>query len=194
MVEGLEISRKSEALMVLKQAFTEHPMLPLGTPIEKTEAFLELVIDTFAATNETCLYGIRHEGSLACVSFVADSQIEPTGKAKIQFFFRLFRIMGWWLTMDFIKVMANQPKYEASYLDLFLLGTLPGMQGEGLGRAMLQFLFNYALENGYGGIVLDVAKGTPAHRFYLTEGFVVEKEFSLRNIILSHMRRDNDPG
>jgi GNAT superfamily N-acetyltransferase len=143
-VEKLDISQKSEALGVLKQAFATHPMLPPGTPIETIEAMLELIIDSFGTTEKAHLYGIRKEGVLACVSFSVDPHCEPKGIAMIHFFFRLFRILGWRLTKDFAGALSKRPKYEDPYLDLTLLGTLPAYHGQGLGRTMLQFLYDFA--------------------------------------------------
>ena len=192
MVERLDISQKSEVLGVLRQAFATHPMLPPGTPIETTEAMLELIIDSFGPTEKARLYGIRKECALACVSFSVDPHNEPKGIAIIHFLFRLFRILGWRLTKDFVRALSKRPKYEDSYLDLTLLGTLPTYHRQGLGRKMLRFLYDFAKEQDYCGVILAVAKDTPAHYFYLKEGFVIDKEVSLDTIALCNMRRDND--
>lgn len=192
MVEKLDMSQKAEALDVLKKAFASHPMFPPGTPQATTEAFLELIIDSFGHTEDTWLYGIRKEGKLACVSFSLDSCCEPKGIAMILFFLRLFRILGWRLTKDFVRAFAKRPKYDDPYLDLMLLGTLPENHGQGLGRAMLRFLYGFAKDHGYHGIILGVAKDTPAQRFYLKEGFIVNSTTSLSGLSLCHMRRDKD--
>ncbi|MHC4891474.1 MAG: GNAT family N-acetyltransferase [Planctomycetota bacterium] len=190
MIERLDISQKSEALGVLKQAFATHPMLPPNTPIQTTGAMLELMIDTFR-TEKAYLFGIRKEGTLACVSFSVDAHYEPKALAIIWFFFRLFRIAGWRLTKDFVRAFSKRPKYKDSYLELILLGTLPACHGQGLGRMMLQFLYDFSKERGYHGIILGVAKDTPAYLFYLRERFVVDKEVSLGSIRLCNTRRVN---
>lgn len=191
MIEKLDISQKSEILAVLKQAFTTHPMLPLGTPMQTTEAMLKLMIDTFGRTEKTYLYGIRKEGTFACVSFSLDAHYEPKGMAMILFFLKLFRILGWRLMKDFIYAFSVRPKYKYSYLDLTLLGTLPAYHGQGLGRMMLRFLFDFAKEHGYQGIILGVTKETPAYHFYLKEGFIVDKEVLSTSIPACWMRREN---
>ena len=192
MVEKLDISRQPEALGVLKQAFATHPMLPPETPIETTEALLELIIDSFGAGENAHLYGIRKEGTLACVSFSVNPHHEPKGLALIHFFFRLFWILGWRLTRDFIRALAKRPEYEDPYLDLTLLGTLPACHGQGLGRTMLRFLYDVAKEHGYRGLILGVAADTPAHGLYLKEGFVADNQVTLGRVTLCNMRRDND--
>jgi ribosomal protein S18 acetylase RimI-like enzyme len=174
--EKLDIADKAEMLGVLRQAFATHPMLPQGTPVQTTEAML---------------YGIRKEGILACVSFSVDAHYEPKGIAMIWFFLRLFQILGWQLTKNFISVFSHRPKYMNSYLDLTLLGTLPDYHGQGLGRMMLRFLYDFARDNVYHGIILGVAKETPAYHFYIKEGFAVDKEVFLANMLLCHMRREN---
>ncbi len=189
MIEKLDISHKSEIISVLKQAFATHPMLPPNTPIQTTEAMLELMIESFGGTEKAYFFGIRKEGTLACVSFLVDAHYEPKGIAIILFFFRLFRILGWRLTKDFIHAFSKRPKYKDSYLDLTLLGTLPIHHGQGLGRMMLRFLYDFTNEHGYDGVILGVAKDTPAYHLYLKEGFVIDKEVSLGNMPLCYMRR-----
>ncbi len=179
-------------LKVLKQAFASHPMLPPGTPIKKTEAMLELLIDSFGRAGKAYFYGILKDGELACVSFSVDSRYEPKGIAMAQFFFKFFRILGWKLTKDFIIGLSKRPKYKDPYFDLTLLGTLPDHHGKGLGKAMLGFLYDVAKKDGYSGVILGVAKETPAYHFYLKEGFVVDKEVSIGGMPLCHMRRKNN--
>ena len=189
-IEKLDISDKSEILGVLRQAFATHPMLPQGTPVQTTEAMLELMIDSFGGKGKSHLYGIRKQGILACVSFSVDAHYELKGIPMIWFFFRLFRILGWHLTKNFISVFSKRPKHTNSYLDLTLLGTLPDYHGQGLGRMMLRFLYDFARDKGYHGIILGVAKETPAYHFYVKEGFVVDKEVFFGNMLLCHMRRE----
>lgn len=162
MIERLDISERAEILDVLRQAFAEHPMFPPDTPKKTTEAMLELMVDTFSATDDVYFHGIRKEGSLACCSLSLDAHAEPTGMAMVRFFARLLSIMGWRLTKDFLRAFSKRPKYEERYLDLMLLGTLPDFQGRGLGRQMLRFLYGFADEQGHKGVILGAAKDTPA--------------------------------
>jgi len=192
MIEKVDMHEKSEALAVLKQAFASHTMLPPGTPMETTAALLELIMDSFGRTEDSHLFGIRKEGILTCVSFSVDSRNEPKGMAMLYFFSRLLRILGWRLTRDFALALSKRPNYENPYLDLALLGTLPANHGQGLGRTMLRFLYGFAKEHHYHGVILGVAKDTPAHHLYLKEGFVADNTVSLSGMSLCHMRRDND--
>ena len=152
----------------------------------------ELMLDTFGATEAAYLHGIREEGELACVSFSLDTSTEPRGLAMAWFFFRLFRVLGWRLTADFARAFSKRPKYQDAYLELMLLGTLPAHQGRGLGRKMLRFVYGFAEENGYKGVILGVAKETPAYGFYCREGFVVDSEVHCGALPLCNMRRDKE--
>ena len=73
-----------------------------------------------------------------------------------------------------------------------LLGTDSDYQGQGLGRTMLHYLFDFARERNYASVVLEAPKQTPAFAFYLREGFEVEKEISLPTMPLCMMRRPLD--
>lgn len=190
-MKKLSLSQKPEILEVLKPAFAEHPMLPPGTPIETTQKMLELVIDSFGSTDKAYFYGIEKDGKLACVSFSTDSRCEPKGLAMLIFFFKLLRLLGWKLGKDFLKAISKRPKYKDPYFDLTLLGTLPEYHGQGLGKVMLRYLFDVAKEEGYKGVILSVAKETPAYQFYLKEGFVLDKEIPLGPMPLCHVRREN---
>ena len=191
MIEELDVLDKAEVLGVLRQAFAAHPLLPPDTPEKKTAAFLDLLLETFGETENAYLHGIREKGSLACVSFSLDTRAEPGGLAMVRFFFKLFRILGWRLARHFIRAFAKRPKYDAPYLDLMLLGTSPSFQGRGFGRRTLRFLYGFAEERGCQGVILGVAKETPAYGFYCTERFVVDKEVHFGAMPLCNMRREN---
>jgi ribosomal protein S18 acetylase RimI-like enzyme len=70
-----------------------------------------------------------------------------------------------------------------------ILGTRADCQGQGLGRAMMHHIFEFARGRGYGSVVLEVAKDTPAYGFYLREGFLVDKEIALPAMPLCLVRR-----
>ncbi len=191
--ERLGATDRPEAMAVLREAFATHPMLPPGTSARTTERLMELMMDTFGRDETAALHGIRLEGTLACVALTLDAGSEPKGLALVRFLVRLCFVLGWRLIRDFTRAMSSQPKHDEPYLDLMLLGTLPTHHGQGLGRTMLRFIYDFAESHGYHGVVLAVAKDTPAHRLYLKEGFVTEAEVSQRSLVLCFMRRDNIP-
>jgi GNAT superfamily N-acetyltransferase len=181
-------------MAVLREAFATHPMLPPGTPARTTERLMALMMDTFGRDETAALHGIRVGGTLACVALTLEGGREPKGLALVRFVVRLCFVLGWRLIRDYARAMGSQPEHDGPYLDLMLLGTLPAHHGQGLGRAMLRFICEMAESGGYHGVTLAVAKDTPAHRFYLKEGFVTVAEVPLRSLLLCHMRRDNRPG
>ncbi len=191
--ERLGATDRPEAMAVLREAFATHPMLPPGTSARTTERLMELMMDTFGRDETAALHGIRLEGTLACVALTLASGSQPKGLALVRFLVRLCFVLGWRLIRDFARAMSNQPKHDEPYMDLMLLGTLPTHHGQGLGRTMLRFIYDMAESHGYHGVVLAVAKDTPAHRLYLKEGFVTEAEVSQRSLVLCFMRRDNSP-
>jgi len=152
---------------------------------------MALMMDTFGSHDSSALHGIRRDSELACVAMTLANGCEPKGFALIRFSARLCAVLGWRLLRDFVRAMSSVPTYENPYLELMLLGTLPIHHRQGLGRTMLHFVYNLAESQGYHGVTLAVAKGTPAHHLYLKESFVDVSEVSMRNLILSHMRRDN---
>ncbi len=190
MVEKLDLLQDLEALNVLRQAFAEHPMLPPDTPPVIREAMVELIVGTFSGTKKAWLHGIRAEDFLACVAFTTDGRFKPGMATMLSFVFRLFRLLGWRLTREFFRALSKRPVYSEPYLELMLLGTLPAYQGEGMGKVMLDFLYDFAGTKGYRGLILDVAKDTAAHRFYAKEGFVVDTEIKMHRMPICCMRRE----
>jgi len=191
--ERLGDTDTAEAMGVLQEAFATHPMLPPGTPARTGERLMRLMMNTFGRDESAALHGIRTEGRLACVALTLAAGSEPKGLALVRFLVRLCFVLGWRLLRDFGRAMGSQPKHDEPYLDLMLLGTLPTHHGQGMGRAMLRFIYDFAESHGYHGVVLAVAKDTPAHRLYLKEGFLPETEVALRSLVLCHMHRDNSP-
>jgi len=188
MVELLTEVDRAEALDVLTEAFADHPMMSLGG---KTGRLLELLLDTFERSETSRLFGIRRDGRIVCVSFCVDADFDPPLRALPAFLLGLLRLLGWRWTIEFTRTFSRRQRYEEPYLELMLLGTRPDCHGQGCGRSMLRFLYEFAKEQEYHGLILQVAKDTPAHRLYLKEGFVLDGEALLHDTCLCHMRRDS---
>ena len=69
-----------------------------------------------------------------------------------------------------------------------VLGTRDDCQRQGLGRAMIRHIIEFARGEGYQSVVLEAPKETPAFGFYLSEGFLVEKEIALPTMPLCLLR------
>lgn len=189
MVEELKRSDKSELLDLFTQAFAGYPLiLAFGTRTKNTMAVAKAFLDFFGGTKSSLLLGIRKDDRLICGSLSMDSTEEPSVFASIRLFLALWRALGWRAVIELEKFHKEEPKYDERYLELVVLGTLPAFQRQGFGRRMLQFLYNEAKRRGYKGIVLNVDRDTPAFRFYLKEGFSIDKEFTTRGITLCWMR------
>ena len=113
---------------------------------------------------------------------------QPRGFTLILFLIRMVRVFGWRMSRSFAHVFAEKPRSQAQRLELMLLGTRTDCQQHGLGRAMIHHIFNFARDQGYQSVVLEVAKETPALGFYLREGFLVGKEVSLPIMPLCFLR------
>jgi len=194
MVENVEVERlghsnRLELLELLTQAFKEHPLIPaLDAKPEATGPLMNAFLDCFGGARRVLLYGIRKDNKLVCASLSLDSTVEPSKPALMRFIFSLYRALGWRIAREFEVVHKEEPKYEDHYLEMVIFGTLPAYQRQGLGRKMLNFLYNEAKREGYKGAILVADRNTPAFNLYLKEGFIVDKEFAMGEATLCWMR------
>ena len=191
MVRLLDPSDRSAIMAILGPAFASHPMFPPGTPQGKVDALLGLFLDTFFVPGHSHLFGIDKDGRLACVALATDPRHEPKGLAGALFFCRALPILGPVALAAFVRAFSGRPVYDQPYLELFLIGTVPGSQRQGLGKEMLRFLARFSVEQGFRGLILGVARNSPAYGFYVREGFVADRELSYRGMPICCMRREN---
>ncbi len=190
MIETLDKAGRGEAVDVIAEAFRTHPLLPPDSSGRKAKLLAKAIIEAFAKAPDSRLFGIRgDDGRLACAAFVYDDAYEPRGFKLVMFLIRMIRIAGWRMTRTFGQLLSDKPETDERRLELMLLGTRTDCQKSGLGRAMMQHVFAFARERGYGAVVLGVAKDTPAHGFYLREGYELEREVALPVMPLCLMRR-----
>jgi ribosomal protein S18 acetylase RimI-like enzyme len=195
MAEGTEVVRlgvsdRLELLELFTEAFREHPLIPLlDAKPEATGSLMKAFLDCFGGTEGTLLCGIRRDDRLVCASVSVDSTAHPSAPVLLRFIFALWRALGWRVAKQFQMVDKAKPKYQDRYLELVVLGTLPAYQKQGLGRCMLNFLYNEARKENYKGVILVADCATPAFRLYLKEGFAVDRDFSICEAPLSWMRR-----
>jgi GNAT superfamily N-acetyltransferase len=188
-VERLQRTDRSELLELYTRAFAEHPLVPAFTSRpEATREVMQAFLDYFGGREDALLCGIRRDGGWACASVSVDSTREGSAWALLRFIFSLSRALGWRGARDLGAVHSEEPKYEERYLELVILGTLPAHQRQGLGRRMLQFLYDEARRSGYKGITLVADRDTPAFRFYIKEGFRPDREFQAGATTLCWMR------
>jgi ribosomal protein S18 acetylase RimI-like enzyme len=189
MIETLDRNSRPEILEVFGAAFSGHPLLPADPTGGRSRLLARSLLDAFAAAPDARVFGIRRDGRLDCAAFVFDADHEPHGFALILLLFRMVRVVGWKMTRTFAQVLSGKPGSDERRLELMILGTRADCQGQGLGRAMMHHIFEFARSRGYPSVVLEVAKETPAFGFYLREGFEVEKEIPLPAMPLCLLRR-----
>ena len=197
MIETLDLANRTEAVEVIGQAFSDHPHMPADPSGRRSRRMVATLLNTFAAAPDARLFGIRHNGRLACAAFVFDACYEPRGFGLFLFLVRMIRVLGWRMSRAFGQVMSEKPERDERQLELMLLGTCTECQQHGFGRAMIHHIIEYSREEGYQSVVLEVAKETPAFGFYLREGFRVDKEVSLPIMpmcFLRHPVTEDDEG
>jgi ribosomal protein S18 acetylase RimI-like enzyme len=191
-IETLSEERRGEAIDVLATAFCDHPMLSADPTGRRSHLMAVAILDAFAGAPDATLFGISRDGKLVCVAFVFAYGYEPAGLTLARFLWRMLRVVGIRMCRTMARVMAEKRSGDERRLELMLLGTRGDYQGQGMGRTMLRYLFDFARERNYTSLVLEAAKRTPAFGFYLREGFEVEKEISMPTMPLCMMRRPLD--
>jgi len=189
MIETLNRANRAEIVEAFAAAFKDHPILPPDPSGRKSRLLATSLLDAFAAAPDARVFGIRRDGRLDCAAFVFDADYEPRGFTLLLLLIRMVRVIGWRMSRTFAKVLSEKPAGEGRRLELMILGTRAGYQGQGLGRAMMHHIFEFARGRGYQSVVLEVTKETPAFGFYLREGFLVEKEIALPIMPLCLLRR-----
>ena len=188
MIVTLDAADQPDFIETIAIAFSDHPMMPPDSSAEKLR-MVRSMLQAFTEAPDARLFGIRREGNLDCAAFVYDASYEPRGWRLAVFLFQMFRVFGWKMSRTFARVLSEKPASDERQLELMLLGTRTEAQGQGLGRVMLRHIIELASNQGYGSVVLEVAKETPAYGFYLREGFSVDKEISLPMATLCFLKR-----
>lgn len=188
MIETLEWQRQDEFIDVIGAAFREHPHIPPDPSGRRSRRLASSILSAFKLAPNAHLFGIRCDGRVDCAAFVFDADYEPRGWRLLLFMIRMLQVVGWGKCRVFSQVMAAKPQRQGRQLELMLLGTRIGYQQQGYGRAMIRHVLEFARGQGYASVVLEVAKETPAFGFYLSEGFISDKEVDLPIMPLCFLR------
>ena len=179
---GIEALGKS-AMPQLLELFTGifHPYIPpiTDTP-RKTKAVMRAILEFYGRAKGAFFNGIRKDAKLTCAALVVDTNDKPS-------FFALARLglsLAWTLGLDAVGRMTvihtAKPKYEDGFAELIILGTARDCQKQGLGRRIMDHIYERSRAEGFDkGVVLFVDKNTPAFDFYLREGFTMDREFKV---------------
>ena len=189
MIEIIDPSDRSEVIDVLGAAFAGHPMIPPDPSGRRSRLMVKSLLDGFAAAPDARWFGIKRDGRWACVAFVFADGYEPPWWKMPRMLFQLLRVVGLKKCRVFFRLMSEKHEGDDRRLELMLLGTRTEHQGQGLGRAMMRHVFDFASGQDYEAVTLEVAKHTPAFAFYQSEGYAVEKEIELPEMPLCFMKR-----
>lgn len=190
--EVIELSDHDEPdiIGIISEAFYETPQIPsLIEKPEHTKTVITNLIDLYKKTGTIKTFGIKKGNRLICIGLCIDSNVKPNLFRTIKFGFLLLKTLGIKGLHQFWIYDKNKPKYDKICLELILYGTLPNYQKKGYGRKMLNFLYDFAKNNNYGGVTGVTNSIKPAFKFYMKNGWIVDKEFFIGNYKLCWVRR-----
>jgi hypothetical protein len=195
MVLENEVVQLSEAdelniIEILSKAFQETPQIP--ALIEKpkhTKTMIINLIELYKKTGTIKTFGIKKDGRLVCIGLCIDSNAKPTSFQTIKFGLSILKILGIKGLHQFWIYNKNKPNYDKKCLELILYGTQSNYQKKCYGRQMLNFLYDYAKKNNYGGVTGVTNSSRPAFKFYMKDGWIVDKEFLIGKYKICWVRK-----
>jgi ribosomal protein S18 acetylase RimI-like enzyme len=189
-VQRLTKRAKEELTQVLTLAFQQHPLVTgLGNCAGEATALVKALVSYHWRKESLLLCGIRTDDGLACGGVCVDPREDPSPLALARLAWRVTRAAGRGAVGGLLDVERRKPLYQERHLELVMMGTLPALQRQGLGRALLHWLYKEAAMDRYRGILLVTDKDTPAFDLYRSEGFEVQREFRAGAQNLCWMRR-----
>jgi len=191
-LEAIELnnSDESELIKIMTNSFSKLPQLSvLIKKPNKTEKFMKNLINLFKTTGKVKMFGIKKDGRILCCSFCVDSDAKPNVLSLLKFGFNMFILLGFSGLKELYVCDKNKPKYGKKCLELMLFGTLDNYQKKGLGKLMLDHLYDYARKNNYGGVTGVTNNIRPSFRFYIKEGWIIDKEFNTNDYRFCWVRK-----
>ena len=186
----LHKQNEPEYMEILITAFQDSPQIPaLIEKPEHTETIIRNLLKLYEKTGSIKLFGINKDDVLICVGVCIDSDSKPSFLRTFTFGFSLLRTLGAEGIRQLWMYNKNKPIYDKKYLELIFYGTRASFQQKGYGRSMLNFLYDYAKTNGYGGVTGVTNTSRPAFHFYMRDGWMVDKEFVIGTYTICWVRR-----
>jgi ribosomal protein S18 acetylase RimI-like enzyme len=190
MVQRLTKRAREELIQVLTLAFQQHPLVTgLGDRGGEAIALVKALVGFHWRKASLLLCGIRTDDGLACGAVCVDTREDPSPSALARLAWDVNKAAGRRALGELLDVDRRKPLYRERHLELVMMGTLPAHQRQGLGRALLHWLYREAVTDGYRGVLLVTDRDTPAFDLYRSEGFEVEREFRAGAQKLCWMRR-----
>ena len=189
-VTELSTFDESELIEISSKAFFATPQIQalMDNP-EHTKTIVKNLIDLYRRSGTIRMFGIKKDGKLVCISLCIDSNSKPSFTKLIKFGFSVVKTLGIKGFKHFWICNKNKPKYDKICLEVMLYGTLPSHQKKGLGRHMLNFLYDFAKKNKYGGVTGVTNSSRPAFKLYMNDGWIVDKAFNFGNYQFCWIRR-----
>lgn len=189
-VQRLTKRAKGELSEVLALAFEQHPLVTgLGDRAGEATALVKALVGFHWGKESLLLCGIRTDDGLACGGICVDPREDPSPLALARLAWDATRAAGRQAVGELMDVERRKPLYRERHLELVMMGTLPTHQRQGLGRALLHWLYREAAADRYRGILLVTDRDTPGFDLYRSEGFEVERGFRAGAQNLCWMRR-----
>ncbi|MBU0497806.1 MAG: GNAT family N-acetyltransferase [Candidatus Thermoplasmatota archaeon] len=186
----LSESYKPEVIEIISQAFFEAPQIPaLIDKPQHTKTIVLKLIDLYKGTGTNQMFGIKKDDKLVCIGFCVDSNLKPGFYKQMKFGFSLFKTLGFEGVRQFSNCDTKKPKYDKTCLELMFFGTLSSSQKKGYGQQMLNFLYDFAKKNNYGGVTGVTNCSRPAFKFYMRDGWVIDNEFYIGKYKLCWVRK-----
>jgi GNAT superfamily N-acetyltransferase len=190
--EVIELSKinEPEYMEIVIKAFQDSPQVPVLIEKPKhTGIVIRNLLNMYKKSGSIKTFGIKKDKDLVCVGICIDSDSKPVFFRIILFGFTVLRTLGYRGVRQFWLYSKNKPQYEKRCLELIFYGTRVKDQQKGYGRSMLNFLYDYAKKNGYGGVTGATNTSRPAFQFYMRDGWIIDKQFTVEKYTICWVRR-----
>jgi len=189
-IRELNEQNEPEYMEIIITAFHDSPQIPALIENPKhTETIIRSLIKLYKKTGSIKIFGIKKDDHLVCVGICIDSDSKPSFVRTIPFGFSLLRTLKLKGIQQLWAYNKNKPVYDKKCLELIFYGTKAQYQQKGYGRSMLNFLYDYAKTNGYGGVTGVTNTSRPAFHFYMRDGWIVDKKFTIGKYTICWVRR-----
>ncbi|MBN1280239.1 MAG: hypothetical protein JXA00_01175 [Candidatus Thermoplasmatota archaeon] len=190
-VVELSEQETAEGMTLVYHAFAQSPQMPvlMDKPYH-TASVLQSLVELYADNGTIKTFGIKDQGRLVCVGLCVDSDAKPSLRKTLTFAHGILRTLGVRGMHQFWVYHRHKPRYEKRCLELMLYATTSEDQQKGYGRAMLEFLYEYAHAHRYGGVTGVTNTSRPAFHFYMRDGWVVDAEFRVHGYRICWVRRN----
>jgi hypothetical protein len=186
----LNEQNEPEYMEIIIKAFHDSPQIPaLIKEPEQTETIIRNLIKLYKKTGSIKIFGIKKDDVLVCIGVCIDSDSTPSFLRTITFGCSLLRTLGIKGVQQLWTYHKTKPTYDKKCLELIFYGTREQFQQQGYGRSLLHFLYDYAKKNGYGGVTGVTNTSRPAFHFYMRDGWIVDKKFTIERYTICWVRR-----